>query len=139
MSDYFEASILSWLKGTAFPTAPTNLYVGLFTALPGDTGTSGAPSDGTEVSGGSYARVQLVAASGWSAISVVNTTQQHITNSGTITFPAATGSWGTIVGYGIWDAATLGHLICYGTITSQAITSGMTPSLAAGQVDIACD
>ena len=138
-SDYMEAQILNWFKGTSIVASPSTLYVGLMTALPADTGTAGAPADGTEASGTSYARVAVTSASGWSALSVVNSTQQHITNSGTITFPQAGGSWGTIIGYGIYSASTAGNLICYGSVTSQAITTGMTPSFAAGQIDIAVD
>ena len=138
--DYAEDQILGWVRGTSMPAAPATLYLGLLTALPGDSGSAGTPSNGTEVTAANgYARVAITSASGWSAISTVNTTQRHITNAATITFPAATGSWGTVVGWALYDAATLGNLWFYGSITSQAITSGMTPSLAAGQVDIACD
>lgn len=137
--DYMEDQILNWFKGTSIVASPATLYVGLFTTLPADTGSGGTPANGTEASGTSYARVAVTSASGWSAISTVNTTQRHITNAGTITFPQAGGSWGTIIGYGIWDASTAGNLICYGSVTSQAITTGMTPSFAAGQIDIAVD
>ncbi|HLY31261.1 MAG TPA: hypothetical protein VKQ36_09540 [Ktedonobacterales bacterium] len=140
LSDHMEAALLNWLKGTTFPAAPTTLYVGLFTALPGDTGTTGSPADGTEVTASNgYARVALTTSSGWSAIGGESSTEQYITNAGAISFPAATGSWGTIVGYGVWDASTSGNLIFYGTITSQAITNGMTPSHASGQINIAFD
>jgi hypothetical protein len=139
-SDYFEDKILNWFKGSAFPTQPTNLFVGLFTALPGDTGSGGAPSDGTEATGNGYARVSITAASAWSAISTVNTTQRHITNSAQITFPAASGGWGgNIVGWGIWDASSAGNLLFYGTTTSFAVINGMTPFLAAAAVDVGVD
>lgn len=140
MSDHLEDALLSLFAGTTI-TAPTQLYVGLFTTLPGDTGSTGAPSDGTEVTAANgYARVSVGTMSTWlSASSVVNTTGRHRTNANTITFPAASGSWGTVVGYGLWDASTAGNLWAYGSITSQAITSGMTPSLAAGQIDLQAD
>lgn len=51
MSDYLEDALLGWFKGTAFPTAPATVYIGLFTALPGDTGSSGTSADGTEATG----------------------------------------------------------------------------------------
>lgn len=138
-SDHFEDAILGVLVGTGI-TAPTALYVGLFTTLPADTGSSGSPADGTEVSGNSYARVSVGTLSSWlGSISTVNTSQRHRVSANDITFPEATGSWGTIVGYGVWDASTAGNLWFYGSITSQAITSGMTPSLAAGEIDIAVD
>ena len=140
MSDYLEAKLLSWLtQGAAMPTAPTNVYCGLFTVLPADTGTSGAPADGTEVTAANgYARVAISTSGGFSAISA-SSTKQHATNASTVTFPQATGSWGTIVGYGLWDASSAGNLLFYASITSQAITANETPSLAAGQIDAGMD
>lgn len=140
MSDYLEAKVLGWLtQGSAMPAAPTNVYVGLFTALPGDTGTSGAPSDGAEVTAANgYARVAVSTAGGFSAISA-STSKQHATNASTVTFPQASGSWGTVIGYGLWDASSAGNLLFYASVTSQAITSSMTPSLAAGQIDCGMD
>lgn len=127
LSDYMEAQFLGWLRGVAVAAAPATVYFGLLTVLPGDTGTSAAPADGTEATGTGYARVALTTASGWSAVSV-NGTIQHMTSAAAVTFPQAGGAWGTIVGWGIWDAASAGHLLFYGTCTSVAITSGMTPS-----------
>ena len=49
-SDYLETKVLDHVfAGTAY-TAPSTLYVALFTAAPSDSG------GGTEVSGGGYAR-----------------------------------------------------------------------------------
>lgn len=139
-SDFYEDKLLDLFTGNNI-TAPTTIAVGLFTALPGDTGSGGAPSDGTEVTvANGYARVNVGTLSSWlSAKSTVNTTQRHRTNANTLTFPAATGSWGTVVGWGVWDATSAGNLLFYGTLTSVAITNGMTPSLAAGQIDIGVD
>lgn len=133
-SDYMENALLSWFKNTAFPAVPTNFYVGLLTVAPGDTGTTGGTADGTEVAAtNGYARVAISPASGWSAISAVNTTGQQIANAGTITFPTPTGSWGTVVAIGIYDAATAGHLIAWAPQTpSQTIASGNTVSISAG-------
>lgn len=132
-SDFLEDKILDLFTGNNI-TAPAQLYVGLLTALPGDTGSGGAPSDGTEVtSANGYARVSVGTMATWlSAKSTVNTSQRHRTNANQINFPAATGSWGTVVGYGLWDAASGGNLWAYGAITSQAITNGMTPDIPAG-------
>lgn len=139
-SDYMEAQVLNWFKGTTMPAAPTNLFVGLFTAQPADTGTAGAPADGTEVTAASaYARVSVTASTFWGAVTASGTTQQ-ITGGSTITFPQATGSWGTITGYGVWDAATAGHLLYYDAISnSQAIGNGQTPSLAGSQIVLSLD
>ena len=138
MGDWLEDQVLTWFKGTSMPAAPATLWLGLLTAMPADTGSAGAPADGTEATGTGYARVSITTSTGWSAISTSGTTRQ-ISNAGTLTFPQAGGSWGTIIGWALYDASTLGHLVAYGSITSQAITNGMTPSLAAGQVVLQAD
>ena len=110
MSDYLETALLNvTLRGTAY-TAPANVYVALFTSDPTDAGT------GTQVSGGSYARVvaTFTAPSG---------TGGSITNNADITFPTATGSWGLVGWIGIFDALTGGNMLYY------------TPLDAAKQVD----
>lgn len=141
-SDYFEKQVLGWIKGTSVASSPVTLYIGLFTTNPGDTGTGAAPADGTEATGNAYARVAVTSASGWSAITASGTTQT-LSNSGTITFPQATGSWGGsgVMAWGIWDAATVGNLIAWGALTGAPVTisNGFTPSLAAGQVALSLD
>ena len=52
MSDYLEVELRKHIFRTGSFTKPTVLAVGLFTVTPSDSG------GGTEVSGGSYARVQ---------------------------------------------------------------------------------
>lgn len=52
-SDYAAKATMDWETGVAAMPAVTTRAVGLFTAMPNDSGTGG-----TEVSGGSYARVQ---------------------------------------------------------------------------------
>ena len=49
-SNYLEDAVLNHVFGGSSYTAPTTLYVALFTSAPSDTG------GGTEVSGGAYAR-----------------------------------------------------------------------------------
>ncbi len=136
-SDYMEGKVIDWLKGTAMPTAPTNLYIGLFTTQPADTGTEGAPSDGTEASGTAYARVTLTLSNFTKAASGTTT---QITYTASITFAQAGASWGTITGWGIWDASSAGNLIAYGAISpTQAVSSGQTPSFAANAIVISLD
>lgn len=131
-STYLEDKMLNWMKGTAFGTAPTTVYVALFTTAPADDGTGG-----TEVSTGSYARVAITTSSGWSAIS--GTSPRQISNSGIITFPTPTASWGTIVAIGIYDASTAGNLLYWNTITSQAIATGVVASFAASTLVLTDD
>lgn len=124
LSDYGEDQIVNGLFRTTALSRPANWYFGLFTVAPTDTG------GGTEVSGNSYARVAVApsnanfaATSGGNGMS---------SNSGAITFPTASGSWGTVVAYGLFDAASGGNLWMYGDLTTaKAISSGDTPSFAA--------
>jgi|SRR5581483_119363 len=138
-SDYLEDKILGWMRGSAFPSAPATVYVGLLTAAPGDTGSGGSPSDGTEVSGGSYARVAITTTTGWNAIATSGTTR-HMTNNGAVNFPTPTASWGTVVAVGIWDAASGGNLLFWTAISpTQTISSGNTVSIASGALDLSVD
>lgn len=119
--------LLNWIKGTTFPAAPANLFVGLFSTAP----TTNA-SSGTEVSGSSYAR-QTVASSAWSAISQnADTIHDQISNSNAITFPVVTTSSYTVLAVGIWDAATVGNMLYWQTVTSQAVSVGNQYQIAIG-------
>lgn len=130
---YLEDKILSWLKGTAFPAAPANVYVALYTATPSDTSASG-----TEVSGGSYARVAVPAA-GWSAISG-GANGDQVSNSGAVNFATPTAAWGTVGWFAIYDAITAGNELYWNALTaSKTINSGDTVNFAAGALVIAED
>jgi hypothetical protein len=134
MSDYLENKLTDHVfRGVAY-TAPTHLYVALFTAAPSDSG------GGTEVSGGSYARVTLdPSTTNWAATNGAGTTTNPssgtggtTSNNSTITFPTATGSWGTVTHVGIFDAATSGNLLFWGALTSsEVVNTGGTFSFAA--------
>ena len=124
-TNYLENEVLDHVlgKGTTDFTSPTTLTVGLFTAVAdGETGSV------TEVSGNAYARTAVTfgASSGGSA-----------TNSGNVTFPTATGAWGTITHAGVFDGA---NMIFYGALTvSKSPTSGDTFQINTGQLTITLD
>jgi len=123
---YLQQEILDHISGNGAYTAPTP-YVGLFTAAPSDAG------GGTEVSGGSYARVNANTSFGAASGTA-------ITNNAAITFPTATASWGTVTHFGVFDAATTGNLLYWGALsTSKAIGSGDTASFAIGELDVTLD
>lgn len=119
--------VLNWIKGTAFPASLANTYVALLTAVPTKNDGTGL----TEVSGSSYAR-QAVASTAWSAITQsADTLHDQISNSNAITFPAVTTTGYTVVGIAIYDASTLGNLLWYGAVTSQAVAVGNQYSIPA--------
>lgn len=95
MSDYLEDAIRNWFKGSAFPTAPTDLLVALYTAAPSDSG------GGTEVvTGRGYIR-QAVAASAWTSGAAGS---GQISNTNTVAFPAGSGGgYGTVTHFGVFD------------------------------------
>lgn len=212
LADYSAQSLLDWETGNVAMPALAARYLGLFTAMP----TSDAGTGGTEVSGGSYARVQIagnaatngatasgnavlhfastpawvvagmtvrdntagsVIPTGTTVLSVTGTTVTMSANatgggvgsgdtinfsafpsssasSGTepavapasvasgaaITFAQATANWGTVVGFGIYDALTSGNLInfdyvgAYGWLpaTMSAASPGVITSDAHG-------
>lgn len=141
-SDYVKDGWLTWLKngtltGTPFngSTPPTTHYVALFTTNPtADDGTGAV-----EVSGGSYARASITAATGYSSISGSGTNAHQISNSGTITFATPTADWGTVIGIGLYDASTSGNLLFWDSITSQVISTGVVASIGIGDLVITDD
>lgn len=95
-------------------TMPATLYVALFTTTP----TMPAGTGGVEVAGGAYARQAI-------AFGVAGTGPAVGNNTALVTFPTATAAWGTIVGAGLYDAATGGNLIDAGALTvSKTIGTG---------------
>ena len=126
-SDTVEGYLLDWLFTLASPTAPTTVYVALSTADPGETGASVA-----EPAGGSYARVSAgVGTDNWTR------TAGSVANDNVLTFPEASGSWGTLTHFALYSAATAGTFYGSGALTSpQAITTGETASFPASSLTV---
>ena len=124
-TDYLEDKVLDHVFGGTAYTAPTTLYVGLFTAAPSDTG------GGTECSGGSYARKSMP------AMTVSGTSTSQATYGAAVEFVTATGAWGTVTHVGIFDAASSGNLMAWAALTtSKAVTSGDVFRFNAGELDV---
>lgn len=129
LTNFGEAQALDLLYPTS---SPVNKYIGLFTVTGGEAG------GGTEVTGGSYARVAVA----WAAAVQGAPTTKNPT--ATVTFPAATADWAAgatlVVGFGVFDALSGGNLVQYGTLTvSRNILNGDTPSFAASQLTLTMD
>ncbi len=122
MSNYLENALINaTLRNTSF-TSPATVYVGLYTTDPGEGNT------GTEVSGGSYARIAATFGAPSNGVS---------TNSSAVTFPTATGTWGTISHIGILDALTGGNLLYYTPLdSSKSIASGDVFTIASGNLSV---
>lgn len=142
MSDYLENKIIDWLLRAQVFTPPATVYVGLLTAAPSDAG------GGTEVVGGSYARVAVVGslanfAGTQAAGSTVASTGTGGTtsNNGVLTYPAPTANWGTVTSLGIYDAPTAGNLLIHSALTvPKTINNGdAAPSFAAAALTFQID
>jgi hypothetical protein len=122
MSNYLENALINaTLRNTSY-TSPAAVYVGLYTTDPTDANT------GTEVSGGSYARVAVTMGAPSNGVS---------TNSAAVTFPTATGTWGTVGWIGILDASTSGNLLYHTPLdASKSITSGDIFTIAIGNLSV---
>ena len=125
-SDFLENKVLDHVLrySTAPYTAPSTLYVGLFTASTGlETNSPSA-----EVSGNGYARKTVTFAAAASGSSASNAT---------VTFDAATGTWGTISHVAIMDSLTTGNVLFWGAVTtSKTIESGDTFQISSGNLTI---
>lgn len=109
-------------------------YIGLWTSTLADASTG---STSGEVSGGSYARVEIHEAGGsspsWESAGTSNATQ----NEEAVTFPTASASWGTVTTMALLDASSTGNLLAYGNdVVDQAVGDGDTVSFAIGAIDL---
>lgn len=125
MSDYLENKLVDHLFRAGTFAKPAVIAVGLFTASPADAG------GGTEVTGGTYARVQQNPSdTNWAATqggtSGASSGSTGTTSNATvITFPTPSAGWGLVTHFGIYDAASGGNLIMFGTLgTAKTINIG---------------
>jgi len=103
MSDFLELEVLDHVLGTGSYTMPTTVRIGL------STGSFGDDNSGTELTGNGYARQAITFAAASSGSAATNAT---------VTFPTATGSWGSVGFWGIFDAASGGNLLVHGAFAS---------------------
>ena len=123
-SDYLEDKVLDHVFGGTAYTAPSTLYVALYTVAPDDTG------GGTEVTGGSYARQTAT-------FTVSGTSPTTATNAAAIEYPTATADYGTVTSVGILDASSGGNLLAYADLdTSKVVSTGDVFRFDAGDLDI---
>jgi hypothetical protein len=122
--------------------APATFHIALYTTCPTDS------TAGTEVTGGSYARVAVTSSlANWagtqSAGSTVASTGSGGTtsNNATITFPAPTANWGVVTCVGFTDAASAGNIWIYQALTvNKTINNGdAAPSFAIGALTFQVD
>lgn len=128
-ANYANVGDATGLRGSS---TAGSFYISVHTASPGETGTQTT----SESAYTSYARVAVArSTAGWSVTSGV------CDNDSAITFPACTGGTSTLTDFGIGsDSSGTGNLFMYGALTaSLAVSSGITPSFAAGALDNTLD
>lgn len=128
-ANYANVGDATGLRGS---TTAGVFYISLATGDPGETGTQTT----SEANYTSYARVSVArSTSGWTVASGV------ADNDAAINFPAATGGSSTATHFGVGsDSSGTGNLFLSGALAaSLAISNGITPSFAAGALDVSLD
>lgn len=128
-TNYTEDLTLDYLFGTTAKWA--TLFVGLSTKNIDDAGSTSTISEPSSTA--AYARVAVAnTTANWAA-----STGGLKTNVAAVTFPEATGDWGTITDFFIATSSTGYTLVAASTLTvAKAVTSGDTLSFAIGDIDI---
>ncbi len=144
-SNAFETSILTLIyqnanianigdaTGLRGSTAAGSLYVSLHTADPGEAAASQAAS---ETAYTNYARVAVVrSAAGWTIAG--NT----VSNAAAVAFSAGGATGSTVTHFGVGTGASgATDLLFKGVLgSSLAVSLGITPSFAIGQLSNVCD
>tara|TARA_R100001460_G_scaffold245_1_gene1087 strand:- start:1831 stop:2214 length:384 start_codon:yes stop_codon:yes gene_type:complete len=123
-SDYLENAVLGYVFSGASFSQPGTKYLALYTTAPTDAG------GGTELSGSAYARQSCA----------FTTTGNQATNTSAVEWPTATGTWGTVVAVGVFDASSSGNLLAWNNLTaSKTIATGDVFRINAGDLDIDLD
>lgn len=112
-----------------------SVYVSLHTGDPGEAGTQST----SECAYTSYARVAVArSGAGWT---ISGTAPTQAVNAATVDFPACTGGTETATHFGIGlSSSGANRLMFKGPLTSSlAISTGITPSAAAGALVVTVD
>lgn len=109
-----------------------SFYVSLHTADPTETGTQTS----SEATYTGYARVAVGrSGAGWTV------SGNNVSNAAAVTFGACTAGSSSVTHFGIGtDSTGVGNLILKGALTATlAVSAGITPSFAIGELDVNLD
>lgn len=128
----FNATAIANIADNAATGPLTNLYVSLHTSDPGEGGSQTT----NETTYGSYARVAVARNSGGWTVSA-----NAVSNTAAINFPECTSGTPTITHFAVGtDSSGAGKILYSGALTaSLAVSTGITPSFAIGDLDISED
>ena len=125
-SDAVENAILNCYLNQTNITAPTAIYLGLYSASPTDAG------GGTELTGNGYARVNVTASFPAAASGACS-------NDVAIDFPVATGAWSAVTAVGLFDASSGGNLLAWVSKSLSALATDQFYRIPANDLDFAED
>lgn len=119
---------------TGLPGSATagSLYVSLHTADPGETGDQTT----SETAYTNYARVAVArSTAGWTV------SGNNVSNAAAVSFATCGATGATVTHFGVGTAASgVGNLLVKGALTaSLAVSNGVTPSFAIGDLDVNID
>jgi len=119
----FSNKVLDLLLSAQTFTPPATIYIALFTVTPSASG------GGTEVSGGSYARVALTA----NLTNFPAASGQIKTNGVAIDFGNASANWGSVVAGAAMDASSGGNIVEWGPFAvARTVNNGDPFKINAG-------
>jgi hypothetical protein len=119
-STYLGNAVLNWVKGSAMPTAPSSVYVGLFNGDPTDSG-----SGGTEVT-------TTIRPAGRVAVTFGSVSAKSMSNSAIVNFGTAAGAT-TVTHFGVFDASSAGNMLGSNAVTGGgSVGGGAAVSFASG-------
>ena len=127
LSDFMENKLLDHLANVAF-TPAASIFVALCTADPTDAGTGASMSEVANAN--AYARA---------AVTFGAAASRRVVQSGAVTFPQATGPWGTISHWALVSTGThgAGDMYAYGSFTTPfAPVNGNTPTIPSGELEV---
>ena len=126
LSDFLENELLDHILRNETWTPPTSVWIALFTA---DNGLETNVQTG-EVSGGSYARLEVGGSSGRSfTVAATGSTD----NTEDWTFPTSSADWGTITHAAIMTTSSAGQVLIHGSLTAQkTVNNGDTFKFSLG-------
>lgn len=142
MSNAWENSLIDYLFRAQSNTPPATIYIALETAAGSDTGC------GTEVTGGSYARVAVTSSlANWAGTQSSGSTSASSGTSGTtsnnaaITFATPTANWGSVTGFCGMSASSGGTTYFRANLTTaKTVNNGdAAPSFAIGAATFQID
>lgn len=121
----------------------------VWTEMTTDLEANNASVTGVEVSGGSYARATAGVNSdtAWNAtqggvpVAASSGTGGQTANPAALAFPTPSANWGSVVGFTLSDAATVGNALYFGVLTApKTVNNGdPAPSVAIGAVTVTED